>query len=251
MAKNIDFMGATFPDVPSIRLPQHEGGLVSFDDTSDGDIQPADVTQGKIGYAQGQRVVGTATPSTPTIQSLSVTENGTYTAPSGVDGYSPVTVSVSGGGGASNVVSGEFNKTEVGSYDIDLPYTGNGYPVAVVVYPTGGSAAADITALNRSSAITLLLVVKSYAGQAPSYDGTTTGGINSATMLYRCKGSSATKYSQGAVSNTPYSQSSATQGSGTYLTIKSATRISICISAASAFGFAPNIDYTYHIIYTT
>ena len=34
---------------------------------------------------------------TPTIQSLSVTQNGTYTAPSGVDGYSPVTVNVSGG----------------------------------------------------------------------------------------------------------------------------------------------------------
>lgn len=39
---------------------------------------------------------------TPTIQSLSVTQNGTYTAPSGVDGYSPVTVNVSGGGGGSN-----------------------------------------------------------------------------------------------------------------------------------------------------
>ena len=33
------------------------------------------------------------------VQPLSVTENGTYTAPSGVDGYSPVTVNVSGGGG--------------------------------------------------------------------------------------------------------------------------------------------------------
>lgn len=32
--------------------------------------------------------------STPTINSLSVTENGTYTAPTGVDGYSPVTVNV-------------------------------------------------------------------------------------------------------------------------------------------------------------
>ena len=31
------------------------------------------------------------------IESLSVTQNGTYTAPSGVDGYSPVTVNVSGG----------------------------------------------------------------------------------------------------------------------------------------------------------
>lgn len=94
MAKNIDFMGATFPDVPSIRLPQHEGGLVSFDDTSDGNIQPADVTQGKIGYAQGQRVVGTAvTPS----GSQTYTQNGTYD----VTALAEAVINVAGGGGAS------------------------------------------------------------------------------------------------------------------------------------------------------
>lgn len=37
----------------------------------------------------------------PTIEPLSVTANGTYTAPSGVDGYSPITVNVSGGGSLS------------------------------------------------------------------------------------------------------------------------------------------------------
>lgn len=36
--------------------------------------------------------------SSPVINPLSVTENGTYTAPTGVDGYSPITVNVSGGG---------------------------------------------------------------------------------------------------------------------------------------------------------
>lgn len=43
-----------------------------------------------------------ATP--PVIQQLTVTENGTYTVPSGVDGYSPVVVNVasSGGGGSSD-----------------------------------------------------------------------------------------------------------------------------------------------------
>lgn len=35
------------------------------------------------------------------IQALSITENGTYTASGSVDGYSPVTVNVSGGGGDS------------------------------------------------------------------------------------------------------------------------------------------------------
>lgn len=37
--------------------------------------------------------------SEPIIQPLEVTVNGTYTAPSGVDGYSPVTVNVAGSGG--------------------------------------------------------------------------------------------------------------------------------------------------------
>lgn len=38
--------------------------------------------------------VNVPTGSTPVINPLSVTENGTYTAPSGVDGYSPITVNV-------------------------------------------------------------------------------------------------------------------------------------------------------------
>jgi hypothetical protein len=36
--------------------------------------------------------------SAPVVEPLSVTENGVYTAPSGVDGYSPVTVDVQSGG---------------------------------------------------------------------------------------------------------------------------------------------------------
>lgn len=41
----------------------------------------------------------------PIIEPLSVTENGTYTAPDGVHGYSPVTVNVESGGGSSDELS--------------------------------------------------------------------------------------------------------------------------------------------------
>lgn len=43
----------------------------------------------------------------PTIEPLSVTENGTYNPPSGVDGYAPVTVNVSGGGGSNIKYAGD------------------------------------------------------------------------------------------------------------------------------------------------
>ena len=51
---------------------------------------------GKLAFPAGMKaaVEGILTGSDPVIQPLSVTANGTYTAPEGVDGYSPVTVNV-------------------------------------------------------------------------------------------------------------------------------------------------------------
>ena len=53
----------------------------------------------------------------PIIEPLSVTENGTYTAPDGVDGYSPVAVNVPIPDGYIKP-SGTLNITENGTYDV-------------------------------------------------------------------------------------------------------------------------------------
>lgn len=47
-------------------------------------------------------ITATGSDSEPVIQPLEVTENGTYTAHDGVDGYSPVTVNVTGSGGGGD-----------------------------------------------------------------------------------------------------------------------------------------------------
>ena len=60
MAKNVELMGAVFPDCPAVMLPTHEGPLARFTDVSDSQAVAADVAQGKQFYlADGTKTIGT------------------------------------------------------------------------------------------------------------------------------------------------------------------------------------------------
>lgn len=74
---------------------------------------------------------GGTTPANPVIEPLEVTQNGTYTAPAGVDGYSPVTVNVPIPNGYIKP-SGELEVTENGTHDVTA------YASVNVNVPTGG-----------------------------------------------------------------------------------------------------------------
>lgn len=124
MAQNIDLLGAQYSDVPAVELPKVGGGTASFTDVTDTTAAAADVAQGKYFYTSaGVRTEGTSTgggteagtvtqdangylvldddpPAGPSLITKSITANGTYNASSdNADGYSSVTVNVSGGGG--------------------------------------------------------------------------------------------------------------------------------------------------------
>lgn len=104
MAQEIMVAGAIYEDVPSVRLPDSNGVFHPFTDTSDTTAVAADVAQGKTFHlADGSAATGTA--SGATLVTKSITANGTYSAEDDdADGYSEVTVNVSGGGGGGGGV---------------------------------------------------------------------------------------------------------------------------------------------------
>ena len=83
----------------------------------------------------------------PVINPLSVTANGTYTAPSGVDGYSPVTVNVPQG----ITPTGNINITDTNVTD-------------VTQYATATIVDADLIASNIKKDVNILGVVGSFEG---------------------------------------------------------------------------------------
>lgn len=185
------------------------------------------------------------------VEALSVTQNGTYTAPTGT-AYSPVTVNVSG-----NVVTGTFTGTTTGAVmDIPLNYTGSGYPIAVMIYPTGGAYNADASSgsnayiwynLIQRFAIGFWSMIKCDPAQVP-FQGITNKGI--VESVYKSQADSATGYTRnGTMSTDIYTSNNPYAYSTSVVSIKSPTLMSVFI-ASTSYGFAANIEYTYHIIYS-
>lgn len=118
----------------------------------------------KIFY-NGQELQISGSSDPPVIAPLSVTANGTYTAPSGTDGYSPVTVNVSG-------------VTPTGNIDITTTDQ-----VDVTNYATAKVVDADLVAANIKKNVNILGVTGTYEGGSAggAYDilATIVGGTQS------------------------------------------------------------------------
>ena len=109
MAQNITLMGASYTAVPAVQLPKTGGGTARFDDASVTTAIASDVASGKI-FLLADGTIATGTNS--------------------------------GGGGSSNFVTGTFTGTTAQkgtAININLPYTGSGYRVSLIVHPTDGA----------------------------------------------------------------------------------------------------------------
>lgn len=225
MAKNITLMGASYSNVPAVQLPQTGGGTVRFDDASVTTAVASDVASGKVFLAAD----GTITTGTN-----------------------------SGGGGASNFVTGTFTTPSTTSTNgtVDVPYTGSGYPIMLVVYVEGGCYNTAISGWYNSLtryAVGQFCITKGVATSTPTY--TTGGGANYGTvqLLFKNSASSATLYSstRGASVNS-YSSSNATGTSTTCVRWRSNTRISYRTAGgtSSTYGLLEDTTYRYVVYYS-
>lgn len=170
----------------------------------------------------------------------------------GADGEAVVGTATAGGG-ASNFVTGTFRGTTAGVVlDIDIPYTGNGYPLCVVIAPTDGLMG-DTTFYNTVSryAIGIVSIYKTYTDTVPTY--ASSGAENQCTVntMYKSSTSSATSF--GRVSSNDavifYGTDASPSGSTQSVVFENATRMRVRIKGTS-YGFLNGIEYTYYVIYS-
>lgn len=230
MAQNITLLGANYSAVPAVILPKTGGGTARFDDASVTTAAASDVASGKIFLASD----GTITTGTN-----------------------------SGGGGASNFVTGTFTVGSSGGVveSVSIPYTGSGYPIVGLIYPEGGpynNTSTGQTAWYNSVtryAVGFFSWAKSVITSTPTYG--TSGTQNQATVavIYKNSTSTATTYTRTS-SMTAYTYNSGNaagtaancvrfKGNGKTLTYYTAT------GSSSGYGLLPNITYRYHIIYSS
>ena len=219
MAQNVTIAGNQYPDVPSVLIPKTGGGgNAIFADPSVVTAVASDVASGKY-----------------FLDSSGVLTQGT----------------ASGGGGASNIVTGTFTGTTTNTaMDLTLNYTGTGYPVAVWIYPTGGLESQDFSTLIGLNTIGSLMAYKYRITQPPTYPTAGTLDENRADYYYSYKSSSSNASSISP--STSYGQiyRNTNAAAGVPFRFKSSSLLSVFIRGTS-YGFAANIEYSYYVIYSS
>lgn len=223
MSQDVTLMGASFSDVPAVTLPKTGVGIATFTDVSDTTAAASDVASGKYFYtAAGVKTQGTA----------------------------------SGGGGSSRFVAGTFKGTDAQkgtAVEITIPYTGNGYPIALLIFPSDGAycAGGDYYDLVQRYAIALFAAVKHEIENAPSYSGASTNDFMTSMYWYKSSATSATSYTGSQTKNTALlTQTAPSATSQLVANMKAKDKLSVFI-ANTSYGFAPNIEYTYTIYYSS
>lgn len=220
--KNVKIAGTNYNNVPSIQIPLQTSGVASFFDISDTTAVAGDVASGKYFYTSaGVKTQGTA----------------------------------SGGGGASNFVTGTFTTgSSAGASSVNVPYSGSGYPLFIAVVVENGAYNTAVSGWYNSVqryAVGQWTCSKAVFTSSPTYatSGTQNQGVT--TAIYKNSTSSSTSYTRTSAMNTNvYSSSNASNAAATCVRYKSGNVLSYYVNTSS-YGLLPNTTYRYFIVYSS
>lgn len=212
----------------------------------------------QVTNAEGYIAGGTKTGTGVTVQASElVSGKKTITANDtdiDVTEYASVDVAVPTGGGSSNIVEGTFTTgSSAGVESVNIPYTGNGYPIAAMVFVDGGAYNSAVSGWYTSVqryAVGMWSMSKAVQTSAPTYStsGTQNQGVTCA--IYKNSTSSSTTYSRTSAMNTNvYSSSNAANTAATCVRLKSGNVLSYYVNTSS-YGLLPNTTYKYIVIYS-
>ena len=173
-----------------------------------------------------------------------------YTA-HGADGEAVVGTA---SGGASNIVTGTFKGTTTGAaMDVTLNYSGSGYPIGVFIYPSQ-SDVSTFNSLIQRYAFRDYIADKYVRTSAPTYNTNESQNCAICTVKYKNSTSNENSYSDSGSTNSStlfYSNTTDPTASTSLSVIMKSNNLMSVFIASTSYGFAANIEYTYHIIYSS
>lgn len=148
--------------------------------------------------------------------------------------------------GASNIITGTITTpSESGESEITIPYTGSGYPIAMMFFPTGGLDSISPSSARISAGC---LLYKEDTSTAPTYTGSASDVNKVVSAHVQLNGSSLT--GSGGRSKYAYAQSVPSgNASMPAVAFKSATVFAYKCGTGSVL--ATDTEYTYVIVYSS
>ena len=183
------------------------------------------------------------------------TAGGTSAQLSFPTGFVTAIGNLSGGGGASNIVTGTFTgqSTDKGNAkNISLSYTGSGYPVAGFIYPTAGANSGGLESLAKKYAVYMFMFTKNDTTDTPTYSGNTAENKAAAISFYKFSDSDPTSTIANRDNNALILyNSNASSSTISCVKLKSATELSVYFADSTTYGFPDGIEFEYMILYSS
>lgn len=228
--------------VPTVDIYYYPNGTFYVSETS-AQYTELNITANGITYPTGYTSKVNVNVPQPT-GSITITENGTHDVAS----YASAVVNVSGGGGASNFVHGEFHTNSAyGQQVITIPYTGTGYAIMATVVVKGGAYVSGTTWYDAISryAVGVWSMTKSNMSVAPASHASAV-----VQSIYKNSTSSATTYTRNSsMSQGTFATNSAASANGCVV-FRNPTTMSVYVQNTS-YGLLKDLDYEYFIVYSS